>query len=107
MKKFFSQAGLPFLKLRINHSKLYCRSDKTGYMKKILWILGTVVVLAACNNEGTSSEEVQDSVLEKIDSTGEARVDSVKEATDSLSEKVENTFEKTDSANKVLVDSAK
>ena len=44
--------------------------------------------------------------MEKIDSTGEARVDSVKEATDSLQEKVENTFEKTDSANKEISETA-
>lgn len=71
-------------------------------MKRFLGILGAAVILAACNNSGESAEEVQDSVLEKIDSTGEARIDSVKQATDSLEEKVENTFEKTDSANKAI-----
>lgn len=71
-------------------------------MKRFLGILGAAVILAACNNAGESTEEVQDSVLEKIDSTGDARIDSVKEATDSLEEKVENTFEKTDSANKEI-----
>ena len=63
--------------------------------------------LAACNNDGASSDEVKDSVLEKIDSTGDARVDSVKEATDSLQKAVENTFDATDSANKAIKDSAK
>jgi septal ring factor EnvC (AmiA/AmiB activator) len=75
-------------------------------MKRFLGILSAAVILAACNNAGDSTEEVQDSVMEKIDSTGEARVDSVKEATDSLQEKVENTFEKTDSANKEISETA-
>lgn len=75
-------------------------------MKRILGILSAAVILAACNNAGESAEEVQDSVLEKIDSTGEARQDSLEEATDSLKEKVENTFEKTDSANKEISETA-
>jgi septal ring factor EnvC (AmiA/AmiB activator) len=75
-------------------------------MKKFLGILSAAVILAACNNAGESAEEVQDSVLEKIDSTGEARIDSVKQATDSLEQKVENTFEKTDSANKEISETA-
>ncbi len=76
-------------------------------MKKWLFLVGTVVILFACNSEGSSGTDVKDSVLEKIDSTGEARVDSVQEATDSLQNKVEATFEKTDSANKALGDSSK
>lgn len=75
-------------------------------MKRFLAILGAAVILTACNNAGESAEEVQDSVLEKIDSTGEARIDSVQEATDSLQQKVENTFEKTDSANKEISETA-
>ena len=74
-------------------------------MKKILGILLISGGLVACNNSGSSSESVKDSVLEKIDSTGDAKVDSVKEANDSLKQKVENTFEKTDSANKAIADS--
>jgi hypothetical protein len=59
----------------------------------------------ACNNESSSSESVKDSVLETIDSTGDAKVDSVKEAVDSTKKRVENNFEKTDSANKAIADS--
>jgi PBP1b-binding outer membrane lipoprotein LpoB len=76
-------------------------------MKRILCVLSSVVILAACNNAADSNEEVKDSVMETIDSAGDARVDSVKEATDSLENKVENTFDKTDSANKAVADSAK
>lgn len=76
-------------------------------MKRIFCVLSAAVILAACNNAADSGEEVKDSVMETIDSTGDARVDSVKEATDSLENKVENTFEKTDSANKAMADSAK
>ncbi|HEY1112841.1 MAG TPA: hypothetical protein VGE66_04750 [Chitinophagaceae bacterium] len=75
-------------------------------MKRFFAILSAAVILVACNNASESTEEVQDSVLETIDSTGDARIDSVKEATDSLEEKVENTFEKTDSANKEISESA-
>jgi hypothetical protein len=75
-------------------------------MKKLLGILSIALVMTACNNAADSGEEVKDSVLENIDSTGDARVDSVKDATDSLETKVENTFEKTDSANKAIADSA-
>lgn len=75
-------------------------------MKRFFGIISAAVILVACNNAGESAEEVQDSVIEKIDSTGDARIDSVKEATDSLQEKVENTFEKTDSANKEISETA-
>lgn len=76
-------------------------------MKKFLGVLVILGGLIACNSSGSSSETVKDSVLEKVDSTGEARVDSVENATDSAKERIENTFEKTDSANKVIADSAK
>jgi hypothetical protein len=45
--------------------------------------------------------------LEKVDSAGEAKVDSVENATDSAKERIEANFEKTDSANKAIADSAK
>ena len=76
-------------------------------MKKFLSIIIIVSVLIGCNNDGTSSETVKDSVLEQVDSVGEAKVDSIENATDSAKERIENTFEKTDSANKALADSAK
>lgn len=74
-------------------------------MKKLFIILIASVSLAACNNDSASDVDVKDSVLEKIDSTGDARVDSVQEATDSIQNKIESTFEKTDSANKAVSDS--
>ena len=74
-------------------------------MKKILSILLISGAVMACNNGSSSSESVKDSVLEKIDSTGDAKIDSVKEAVDSTKERVENNFEKTDSANKAIADS--
>lgn len=76
-------------------------------MKRIFCVLSSLVILAACNSASESETDVKDSVLEKIDSTADARIDSVKEASDSLEQKVENTFEKTDSANKAIADSAK
>jgi formyltetrahydrofolate synthetase len=75
-------------------------------MKKVFALLIVAVSFTACNNEGTEgSSDVKDSVLNKIDSAGDAKVDSVKNATDSLQKKVEATFEKTDSANRVVADS--
>ena len=76
-------------------------------MKKYLGIIIIVSALIGCNNDGASSETVKDSVLEQVDSVGEAKVDSIENATDSAKERIENTFEKTDSANKALADSAK
>jgi predicted small secreted protein len=74
-------------------------------MKKGFTIIAVCIFLAACNNDSSSGINIQDSVLEKIDSTGEARVDSIQDATDSIQNKVEATFEKTDSANKANSDS--
>jgi hypothetical protein len=75
-------------------------------MKKIFALFVIAASFAACNNEGTTTDSVEDSVTNAIDSTGDARVDSIQQATDSLTNKVEATFEKTDSANKALADSA-
>lgn len=75
-------------------------------MKKLFALVIIAGSLAACNNNGETASNVEDSVKSAIDSIGDARVDSVKEATDSLEQKVDATFEKTDSANKALADSA-
>ena len=75
-------------------------------MKKMIFVLMAAGVITACNNDAATDGDVKDSVQKTIDSIGDARVDSVKEATDSLQQKVENTFSATDSANKVIADSA-
>ena len=75
--------------------------------KKYFGIIVIIAVLMSCNSSGSSSETVKDSVLEKVDSTGDARVDSVETATDSAKERIENTFEKTDSANKAIAEPSK
>lgn len=74
-------------------------------MKRLFALLIIAGSLAACNNNGETAANVEDSVKTAIDSVGDARVDSVKEATDSLEQKVDATFEKTDSANKAIADS--
>ena len=77
-------------------------------MKKLFALFIIAASVTACNNSGNAeSADVKDSALEKIDSAGDARVDSVKQATDSLQNKVEASFDKTDSANKALADSTK
>ena len=75
-------------------------------MKKIFALFIIAASFAACNNEAETADSVEDSVKNAIDSTGDARVDSVKQATDSIEQKVDATFDKTDSANKALADSA-
>ncbi|ANE50201.1 hypothetical protein [Flavisolibacter tropicus] len=76
-------------------------------MKKLFALFVIAASISACNSSGnTGSADVKDSALEKIDSAGDARVDSVKQATDSLQNKVEASFDKTDSANKALADTA-
>ncbi len=64
-------------------------------------------VLGACNNQAEVDGTVKDSVLEIIDSTAQARIDSIQRAKDSIQSQVETSFEKTDSANKALADSAR
>lgn len=69
-------------------------------MKKLFVLLVAGLAFVACNDAAEGTGDVKDSVIDNIDSTGEARKDSVEKATDSLENKVENSFEKTDSANK-------
>lgn len=80
--------------------------QKQTNMKKIVSVLALAVVFAACGNNGDSTESVQDSVIETIDSAADARVDSIQETTDSVKDRLEDTFEKTDSANAAIADSA-
>jgi hypothetical protein len=75
-------------------------------MKKLLLCTLAAASMAACNSSSDNKDTVKDSVVTAIDSTGDARVDSVQNATDSLKEKTQKSFEKTDSANKVIADSA-
>jgi PBP1b-binding outer membrane lipoprotein LpoB len=76
-------------------------------MKKLLSIALVVSVLMSCNNEAEGSSEIKDSALESVDSTAKARIDSIKQAKDSLESMIDASFEKTDSANKALADSAR
>lgn len=99
VKIFFSGRGLPFSDWCIN------AVSKAIKMKKIFLLSFLATSLVACNSEGGSTTDVKDSIIEKIDSTGDARVDSIQEATDSLQNRTERNFESTDSANKVLIDS--
>ena len=68
-------------------------------MKRMICLLLISGSLVACNNSANDSGDVKDSILNKIDSTKDAKVDSVKDTLNKLKDKVENTFEKTDSAN--------
>lgn len=74
-------------------------------MKKYIIILGLVAGLTACNNNGDGNENLEDSILENVDSAADARVDSIKEAADSLEGTIKESFDKTDSANAANADS--
>ncbi len=75
-------------------------------MKKIFGAFVLAAVMTACGNSGASTEQLKDSVMDNIDSAADARVDSIQETTDSVKQRLENTFEKTDSANRTTADSA-
>jgi gas vesicle protein len=75
-------------------------------MKKVLLFALAAGLLTACNSGSGNNETKKDSTVSAIDSTADARVDSIQTVTDSLKEKTEHTFEKTDSANKAIADSA-
>ena len=77
-------------------------------MKKMIVSLLILGSLAACNNEsGTSGDKVdslnerKDTLLEKVDSTTEARVDSLKKNAEEKKEKFDSSIEaKKDSVKK-------
>jgi len=74
-------------------------------MKK-LWVLLVIAgLVSACNNSGDGADDKKDSVLDVIDSSTGAKVDSIEETADSVKKMVEGTFEKTDSANRAIGDS--
>lgn len=58
-------------------------------MKKLLLVLA-IGAFAACNN-GTSTSETKDSAVETIDSTADAKIDSLQNRADSLSNKIDST----------------
>ena len=76
-------------------------------MKKILSIALIFSFLIGCNNEAEGDGTIKDSALEQVDSTADARIDSIKQAKDSLESMIETSFEKTDSANKALSDTVR
>ncbi len=76
-------------------------------MKKFFGAVALSAILVACGNDGASTDNLQDSVMETIDSAADARVDSIQETTDSVKNRLEDTFDKTDSANAAISDSAK
>ena len=63
--------------------------------------------LTACNNQAASSSDIADSLKSNVDSVEKARKDSIEDSTDRVKERIDQSFEKTDSANKALADSTK
>ena len=46
-------------------------------MKTVFVVLALAVAAASCGNDGASSENVQDSVMNTIDSAADAKIDSI------------------------------
>ncbi len=61
-------------------------------MKKILYVLA-IVAFAACNNDASTTEEKKDSTANVIDSTADAKRDSVENTSDSVKAKIDSTAE--------------
>ena len=76
-------------------------------MKKLLFLFAIAGALTACNNDASSSSDIQDSLKHNVDSVEKARKDSLEDSTDRIKERIDQSFEKTDSANKAMADSAK
>jgi hypothetical protein len=68
-------------------------------MKKIGILLVGLMILTACNNTATL-ENKADSLGKKVDSIGNKVWDSVKAGSKELKERIENQFEKKDTAEK-------
>jgi hypothetical protein len=76
-------------------------------MKKLVFLFAIAGALTACNNDSSSSGDIKDSLIENVDSIEKARKDSIEDSTDRVKERIDNSFDKTDSANKALADSTK
>ncbi|RYY97619.1 MAG: hypothetical protein EOO11_10395 [Chitinophagaceae bacterium] len=76
-------------------------------MKKLFLFTLSAGLLTACNSSGEGSETLKDSAIDSLKEVKEAKIDSVDKNMDSLMKKTEATFEKTDSANQAIADSAK
>ena len=61
-------------------------------MKKILYVL-TVVAFVACNNDASTAEDTKDSIENKMDSSTDAKIDSVHESADSITNKMDSANE--------------
>lgn len=65
-------------------------------MKKVLGVMAVVVLLAACNNEGDTTERKLDSLENRIDTTAEKVWDSTKAKAKDLKERIEQKIENRD-----------
>lgn len=69
-------------------------------MKRGTGLLVMVLLLAACNNEGDSTERKMDSLEQRIDTTAEKVWDSTKAKAKDLKERIEQKIERHDSADR-------
>lgn len=69
-------------------------------MKRGIGLLVVVLLLAACNNEGDSTERKMDSLEQRIDTTAEKVWDSTKAKAKDLKERIEEKIERHDSADR-------
>jgi hypothetical protein len=66
-------------------------------MKKVVILVTWLIIYASCNNAATL-ENKADSLEKQADSTGNRVSDSVKQGRTELKEKIENQFDKKDTA---------
>ncbi|TDH29137.1 hypothetical protein EXU57_03460 [Segetibacter sp. 3557_3] len=59
-------------------------------MKKLLMILA-LGAFVACNDSATSTEETSDSLTNRVDSSADAKIDSLESKTDSLTNKIDSS----------------
>jgi hypothetical protein len=69
-------------------------------MKKVIGLTTMVLLLAACNNEGDSTERELDSLETRIDTTTEKVWDSTKAKARDLKERIEDKIENRDTADR-------
>jgi hypothetical protein len=69
-------------------------------MKKTGFVILTAVLMAACNESGSSTENKLDSIGNRLDSSADRIWDSTKRKAKELKEKVENKLDQKDSVQK-------
>ena len=93
-KKIFKKIRLPGVTFLSFVYKLQIHKQKTEKMKKLLMILA-LGAFVACNDSASTTEATSDSLAEKVDSTTDQQIDSLKDQKDSLVNKLDSNRDAT------------